>query len=174
MPSADAHVVLVGLMGAGKTSVGRVLAPLLGRVFVDNDAQLLAATGETAAQVAEADGLDRLHRLEAEVLADVLARRPGAVVAAPASTAELPGADDLLAPHVVVWLDTEPAVIASRIDRVDDRPLGAVGRRQVLEEQAVRRRGAYERLADLHLHTGTSTAEELARQVAGLVSADPG
>src|SRR5689334_14413518 len=67
------HVVLMGLMGSGKSTVGRPLAARLDRPFVDNDDRLAARTGQTAREVAAAEGADALHAREAAVLVDALA-----------------------------------------------------------------------------------------------------
>ena len=88
-PAARArHIVLVGLMGSGKTTVGRLLATRLDRPFVDCDAALERSTGRTAREIAEADGVAALLALEAQVLLDVLARPEQAVVAAAASVVD--------------------------------------------------------------------------------------
>jgi shikimate kinase len=57
------HWVLIGLMGAGKTTVGELLASRSGRRFFDNDAQLSAITGRTARQVQAEQGREALHEL---------------------------------------------------------------------------------------------------------------
>lgn len=64
------HLVIVGAMGVGKTSVGRLLAERLGLPFLDSDVILEAWTGETGAEIAERDGVGRLHVLELEVFLD--------------------------------------------------------------------------------------------------------
>src|SRR5436190_1800713 len=69
------HVVIVGLMGVGKTSVGRRLAFRLGWQFVDSDATLAEQTGETARAIAAARSLDELHALEAHALLTAQAAR---------------------------------------------------------------------------------------------------
>src|SRR5262249_45956694 len=90
------HVVLVGLMGSGKSTVGHALARRLGRPFVDNDEALEARSGRSARAIADADGADALHRLEAQALVDALARPEPAVVAMAASVVEHPGTADAL------------------------------------------------------------------------------
>ena len=69
------HVVLVGLMGAGKTTVGVPLARALGRPYRDNDSELERRTGRTAHDLAAAEGMDGLHRAESETLAALARRR---------------------------------------------------------------------------------------------------
>jgi shikimate kinase len=152
----DQHVVLVGLMGTGKSTLGRLLAERLGRAFVDNDRELEARSGRTAREAASRDGLDALHRLEDEVLDDVLARRPGAVVAAAASVADRPGAPDHLAPHVIVWIDTPVDLIDSRLESGDrdHRPLEDADRLERLRELSARRGAGYARLATIRVAEG--------------------
>ena len=79
----DRHVVLIGLPGAGKTSIGRRLARLLHRPFADADEQLELAAGRTIARLARERGADDLHRREAAVLADLLAQDGALVILAP-------------------------------------------------------------------------------------------
>lgn len=69
---SPATVVLVGMMGSGKTSIGRRLAKRLGRVFVDADEGFVARYGRTIADVFATDGEDAFRAMEAELLADVL------------------------------------------------------------------------------------------------------
>ena len=70
------HVVLLGLMGAGKTSIGRVVAERLGLPLIDGDERLAELTGgRTAAEISEERGLGVLHDLEAEIADRRLGRR---------------------------------------------------------------------------------------------------
>ena len=113
------RVVLVGTMGSGKTTVGRALAARLGWRYWDNDAELRARTGRTAADIAGTEGLERLHAVEAEVLAAGLAPAEPAVVAAPGSVAvHRPPPFD----GPVVWLRAAPATLAARVGSGAGRP----------------------------------------------------
>jgi shikimate kinase len=161
----DRHVVLLGPMGAGKTSVGTALAGLLGRTFVDNDVELSARTGDSAAGIAAEEGLDALHDLEAEELRAALRRRPGAVLAAAASVVDRPDARALLAGHVVVWLDAPPDVLDRRIAGSRHRPdLPAHGEGSAAD-LAERRRERFAAVADLRVDAGTGPPEDVAATV---------
>ncbi len=113
----------MGMMGAGKTSVGAALAARLRVRYADNDTALTARTGQTAAAYALEHGIPALHRLEHEVLADSLSRDDGSVVGAPGSIALDPLAADLLAGERVVWLRATLATLAARIHNDPVRPL---------------------------------------------------
>ena len=103
--SDERHVVLLGLMGAGKSSVGRRVAARLERPLLDGDELLEARTGgQTAADVADREGAERLHALEAEVALEMLTTTVPAVVGPAASVIEVDAVRDAMAGHFVVWL----------------------------------------------------------------------
>ncbi len=119
------HVVLVGLMGVGKTTVGRRVARGLGRPFVDADEALEARCGRTVREVFELEGEAAFRALEADVLAELLALDEPQVIAAGGGVVTASGnrarlrADDAC----VVWLHGAPAFLASRATQKDSRPL---------------------------------------------------
>jgi shikimate kinase len=112
------HIVLLGLMSSGKTSVGRRVAERTGRPLIDGDEVLSAShDGRTAAEFAESDGLDELHRLEAEIALAALRGEEPAVIGPAASVVEQPAVRAALAGHVVVWLSAPAAHLAERAAR---------------------------------------------------------
>lgn len=124
---APRHVVLVGLMGAGKTAVGERLALDLGLPFVDGDAALTTLTGRDAATIAASDGVPALAVLEARVLLDALAAPGPSVIAAAASVVDDPACRRALrgAAVAVVRLRARPRTLAARHGAgAHRRPLG--------------------------------------------------
>ncbi len=118
------HVVLVGPMGVGKTTVGTRVAEATGWPFVDND-RVLEAEGAPASAIARQEGVAELHRRECAQLLTALAAPEPSVVAAAASTVESPQCRAALRAHVVAWLRADPAVLATRLDEeVHRRALG--------------------------------------------------
>ena len=95
------HVVLIGMMGTGKTTVGRLLATRLGWGFWDNDEALREETGRTAAEVQHEQGQAALHQLEERLLREALRGPEPAVFAAAASVVLYPSALD---GALTVWL----------------------------------------------------------------------
>jgi len=165
------HVVVVGSMGVGKTTVGRPLAERLGMGFFDGDDELRARAGKTAAAIAATEGADALHRREADLLLELLDEPDPAVVAAAASIVEDERAvrrlttDDV----TVVWLRARPATLKRRALAGSHRPFvhddpSAVAR---LDAQ---RRDAYAALADVTVHVDDRTPDALVDEVANTLA----
>jgi shikimate kinase len=152
------HIVLVGAMGSGKTTIGRPLAQMLDRPFVDNDAQLLARTGMTAADLGAQQGIDALHDAESEALLAALRAPEPSVIAAAASTIVNPAARDALEHDAfVMWLRAGPAALAARMPRSPTRPFSVEDPARVVVQQARARDPLFAEVADLVVETDRST-----------------
>jgi shikimate kinase len=138
----------MGMMGAGKTTVGRALAARLKVPYADNDEALLSRAGQDASAFASSRGVDALHRLEHDVLADALRREDNAVVGAPGSIALDPRGSELLAGQWVVWLRATLATLAERTHHDPMRPLLGSDPAAVLGALMSEREHAFDRLAD--------------------------
>lgn len=148
------HIVLVGAMGSGKSTIGRRLASALGRTFLDNDDMLERRTGVTAAALADAEGTDALHRAEAATLLDALRAGPAAVVAAAASTIEDPEVRAALpASAWVVWLRADPRTLAARLPGSATRPFSRADPARLVADQARRRDPLFQSVADAEFWT---------------------
>lgn len=122
------HVVVLGLMGAGKTGTGGRVAERLGRPFVDGDEVLEARDGRTAAEITHDEGIEALHRAEAEILLHALADETPAVISPAASTIEDDECRAAMAERAIVaWLAADPAWLAERAAEKAHRPLVGTG-----------------------------------------------
>jgi shikimate kinase len=165
-PVSPVPVVLIGLMGSGKTSVATLVARSLGRDLRDSDPDLRAVHGLTAAEQVARDGAEVLHRREAEHLLGSLAEQPPPVIAAAASTIDDPRCRAALADDpFVVWLDAPLPVLAERMDSGSHRPQFQPDRLAMLEEQYGRRAGWFRAVADLIVDVAHSTPEDAAAKV---------
>jgi len=168
--SSPRHVVLLGLMGGGKTSVGRRVAARLGRPLLDGDEILEERFGQTAAQIADAEGVDRLHELEAEIALEALSSTTSAVIGPAASVVELDAVREAMTGHVVVWLAGSAAYHARKAVQKDHRPLLDEGDPLVLFEHQLAVRGPLIRsVADLVVDVEATSKEEQADAVVALV-----
>lgn len=161
--------MLIGLMATGKTTVGRALAEALDLPYVDNDDAFVARTGHTPAEHARLHGEDAMHTVEAEVLRDHLGRGDEAVLAAPASVADLEGVD--LGEAFVVWLDADPEVLTRRVQGGDHRPLLDTDVATVLARMAEERHDRYAALADLRVDTGVTPPDDAVRRILAALDA---
>ena len=172
--SETRHLVLVGLMGSGKSTVGRVLASRWGRPFVDNDEALEARAGRSAREIAATDGASGLHRLEVEVLLGALASTEPAVIAAAAAAPEVPEAASALRRHDVVYLRAPSDLLAERVTRAaagdDHRPFVAGDARTVLAAQFAARDASYRALAVLTVDVSASDPAAVVAQISAALA----
>jgi shikimate kinase len=173
-------IVLVGLMGSGKTTAGKRLASLLDRPFVDADDALEAATGRTIADIFETDGEPAFRELETATLRELLDRPDQPVIASGGGAVTQEGNRRLLKEHpsaTVVWLNGSPEFIASRIQAKPHRPLlgGGADARAVLQRLHRERAPLYRDVMDLEVdiqafHLGGPKAKQaLAEHIASLL-----
>lgn len=168
-------MVLLGLMGSGKTSVGRRVAERLGRRLVDGDAVLEAATGRTAREVADAQGIDELHRREVAIALGALGATAPSVIGPGAFVIEDAEVRSALEGHVVVWLTASAEHLASRAAGKGHRPLVHDGDVLALMQEQLRVREPLAlALADLVIDITTSTRDEQAESIVRLVRSEPG
>ncbi|MEW9551393.1 shikimate kinase [Nonomuraea sp. NPDC050783] len=156
--SKNKPVVVIGLMGSGKTTAGRLIAEALGLPLTDSDPFLRSRYGGTAAEIAAREGADALHRYEAEhVLHELAGERK--VIAAAASTVEDPKVRQALHEAFVVWVDADDAVLAERMRSSDHRPGFAPS------DMRARRERYFEEVADLRCDVGVMRPEQVRDEV---------
>jgi shikimate kinase len=148
-PAEAGPIVLVGLMGSGKTTVGKKLARLVGHRFVDADVELEARTGRSVAEWFT-EGEDAFRAAEEQLLAGLLAEPEPLVVGAGGGVVVSERNRTLLnAPGVtVVYLHAEPAFLASRAQARPHRPLLTGDASSVLTAMYADRDGWYREVAD--------------------------
>ena len=146
----DKPIVLVGLMGAGKSTVGRRLARRLGLPFVDSDSEIEDAAGFSAAEVFEKYGEKDFRDGERRLVARLVEGRLGVIATGGGAFVDPRTRKLLNARAITIWLDASVDVLAERTARRDTRPLlRNADPKGTLERLADERRPSY---AEAHLH----------------------
>lgn len=140
----DGSIVLIGLMGAGKSSVGRRLARRLGRHFVDADEEIVKAAGCSISDIFEIYGEGAFRDVERRVIARVLRDGPCVLATGGGAFMDPETRARIRDSAVVVWLRADLEVLLERTGRRDTRPLLRTGDpRQVLESLMRQRHPVY-------------------------------
>ncbi len=116
-------VVLVGMMGAGKTAVGTQLARLLGVGFLDSDEEIVKAANMTIAEIFERDGEPFFRLKEAQVIARLLRGRPGVLSTGGGDFLQGANRAEIAAHGVSVWLKADLELLWTRVRHKSTRPL---------------------------------------------------
>ena len=157
-------VVLVGLMGAGKSTVGRLIADATGRELVDVDVAITTRTGKTVRELWEEGGEAAYRSLESGEVLDAL-RRDDVVIAAPGGVVLDPEVRQALKAARVVWLRTSPSTLGTRVRAGDHRPLLGDDPEAELAAMAADRAALYASVADVIVDTDGRSAEAVAADV---------
>ena len=151
----DRPIVMVGLMGAGKTSVGRALARRLGIPFVDSDKEIEAAAGCSVVDIFSMYGEDEFRRVEQRVIERLLDTPPALKVISTGEGAFITPAvrEMVLERALSVWLRADLDLLVKRTGARDTRPqLLNTDSRKILEQLISERYETYG-LADITVET---------------------
>ena len=157
----DKNIVLIGMMGSGKTTVGRLLARRLRRPLADTDALIEEREGRSIPDIFDRDGEEAFRALELK-LAQELSGQSGLVIACGGGLPTRDGAIAALKQNgLVFWLDRDPAETYDRLN-VSRRPLAQSGREDIIRRYQDRA-SVYRRWADyiIPCADGPNAAEAL-------------
>ena len=163
-------IVLVGFMGAGKTSVGQLLAARLGLRFADTDRVIEQRHGRSVRQIFAEDGEPAFRAAERDVLAELM-RGPDAVVAVGGGAVQEQSSRRLLRAARVIYLQVGYDEAMQRVGGDAGRPLLS---RPDLAGLYRRRLPAYQSVATLTVTTAGRSAEEVCQEVIGRLTREPG
>lgn len=164
-------IALVGLMGVGKSSVGRRLANTLGMAFRDADIEVEAAAGRSIPDIFSELGEAEFRKGERKVIARLLDEQPHVLATGGGAFMDPVTRELIKAKAVSVWLKTDLEVLARRIARKDNRPLLA-GKdpMEVLKAQAEARYPMYAQ-ADITVETSDAAHHVSVDQILRALSA---
>ena len=164
------HILLIGTMGAGKTTIGQLLAEQLQRRFLDNDDLLLKRTGARAAELLHRSGEAALHQAELEILAEQVASpEPSVLALAGSALGSETGRALIKGSGQVVYLRADPKRLARRVRKDSERPIDG-DLEATLAERQREREPFSSALADVVVEVGEDSPETVVALVrAGLV-----
>ena len=161
------HVVLVGMMGVGKSSVGRSLAAELGRPLLDSDEMIESEVGRTVREIWADDGEAAFRALEAATLERALAEEEPSVIAAAGGGVLSERNRDALrsADAHVVWLLADVDVLLERVRAGGHRPLLDDDPEGTLRRMYAERAALYQEVADAVVSVDHRSIGEVTRAV---------
>jgi shikimate kinase len=159
-------VALVGMMGAGKTAVGRAVAVKLGVSFLDSDAEIEAAANLSVPEIFQRDGETFFRKRETEVIRRLLETQSGILSTGGGAYLAEVNRTNITQKGVALWLDADLSLLWSRVRHKDTRPLlRTPDPRATLAAIFAARTPVYQ-LAELHVECGeTLSIEAMAERV---------
>ena len=154
-------IVIVGFMGAGKTTVGRILAAKLGLPFHDTDAMVVAASGKEIADIFEERGEPGFRELEREAVYEALERKEGVVSLGGGALGD-PGIVGKLQREEVVYLEVPYGEAVRRVGGDDGRPMLMHDPRGLYSSRGQ----MYKSVANVTVDTGGRDPEDIASELA--------
>ena len=164
-------VILIGAMGAGKSTVGASLARQLQCDFVDTDKLIETDQGKTINEIFIEDGEAHFRLVEESIVIDALLENEGVLALGGGAVLSEATQEALNSnPGLKVFLDISLAAVAPRVGFNTERPLLLVNPRQKWQELMVARRPIYESLADLTIEVSDKSVNEITSQIVKVLS----
>jgi shikimate kinase len=156
------RILLIGMMGAGKSTVGHGLAERLGWDYLDSDEEILRRTGHTVPEIWRAQGEAAFRVQESKVLADAVDSEAPVVISVAGGAVLDPGNRELIRhAGLVIWLRADVATLVRRVGSGAGRPLLDGDPPSALARLAAERAPVYAALADAVIDVDTRTSEQV-------------
>jgi shikimate kinase len=160
------RILLVGMMGSGKTTTGALLARRLGWDYRDSDADVEALTGHTVPEIFERDGEAAFRKVEAEVLAAACnSERPTVIAVAGGAVLSEDNRRLIRECGTVVWLRADPHRLAERVGDGAGRPLLEGDKDEIMDRLLAERAPHYAEVADAVIDVDHLTPDQVADRV---------
>lgn len=158
-------VVLVGMMGAGKSTVGRRLANRLGLPFVDSDDEIEEAAGMSVGELFESYGEAQFRDGERRLIVRLMDGKPKVVATGGGAFVDDQTRALMLATSTTVWLKANVDILAERVGRRDTRPLlRDADPAKILGELMAKRESSYNQ-AHIHIESGAGAHEQTVERI---------
>jgi shikimate kinase len=160
--NSSTNIFLVGLMGAGKTTVGRLLARELGWPFYDSDHEIEHRTGTTVPTIFEMEGEEGFRRREMQAIDELTALSQIVLATGGGAVLRAENRQNLAGRGIVVYLKAAPEELWQRTRRDKNRPLLQIADpKKKLEQLFAERDSLYREVADIVVETGKPNVTKL-------------
>ncbi len=165
------NIFLIGPMGAGKSTIGRQLAQILGMNFVDSDTEIETRAGADISWIFDIEGEEGFRKREERVLNELTQLQGTVISTGGGAILSKENRKHLSARGIVIYLETTIDKQVERTQRDKKRPLlqGEEDTRTILEDLAKERNPLYEEIADITLTTDEQSAKVMANQIVDLI-----
>ncbi|ACA30781.1 shikimate kinase AroK [Histophilus somni] len=165
------NIFLVGPMGAGKSTIGRQLAQILGMEFIDTDAEIEQRAGADISWIFDVEGEEGFRKREERIINELTQKQGIVLSTGGGAIVSKDNRNYLSARGTVIYLETTVEKQFQRTQRDKKRPLlqNVEDPRQVLEDLAKVRNPLYEEVADIILPTDEQSAKLMANQIIDLI-----
>jgi shikimate kinase/3-dehydroquinate synthase len=160
----DKSITLVGLMGAGKTTVGRILADMLDWPFYDSDDEIVRSVGKSISAIFEEEGEPAFRELERMTLRGLVKNKQSIIATGGGSISIPETAEVILENSLCIWLDAPVDVLVERTKGSDRPLLKHSDPREVLEKLSEKRKTAYQQ-SHIHILDDDLSPEDTANRV---------
>lgn len=167
----DRPVALVGMMGAGKTTVGRRLARKLDLPFLDADAEIEKAAGRSVTEIFEEWGEEAFRTGERRVTSRLIQTSPSVIATGGGAFGDAAIREMLLESTITVWLNADVETLHARtLSRREHRPLLHKGdARALLDKLALERESTY-KMAHIEIKSGATSRQQVAEIIANALA----
>tara|TARA_S200000501_G_scaffold282121_1_gene266264 strand:- start:9 stop:548 length:540 start_codon:yes stop_codon:yes gene_type:complete len=158
-------VVLIGLMGTGKSTVGRTLSKQLGVLFSDSDKKIEQLSGKSVEKIFKESGEAHFRSLEEKVFCDLFERDPHIISSGGGTILSARSRQFIADCSYSIWLKSDREKILSRIKKRSERPLISRGNpKNILKQKLIERKKFYNK-ADFHLENADISIQALITQI---------
>jgi len=171
MNSIHKTIVLVGLMGAGKSTVGRRLSEEIDVPFMDSDNEIVEAANCSIAEIFEVYGEQKFRDLEQRVIVRLLGEGPMILATGGGAFMNAQVREAIASHGFSIWLDAEIDVLLDRVSRRNNRPLLINGDKREILEKLISERSPYYALADLKVDNGAGNQAKVVSDIIELLKA---
>ena len=154
------RILLIGMMGSGKSTIGQLLSNATGWPYLDNDELVQRSRGATSRQIVEEHGEAQMREAEADALAlGVTVATPAVIGVAAGAILEAADREQLRLGGIVVWLRADASELESRAIGAEHRPWLDTDGGSWIRDAVAEREPLYASVADMVIDTGTGDAE---------------